>query len=1017
MPTDNHQEPQLRINVLGPVECWFGGERVRLGGLVQERVLVALVLEAGQVLSVAQLVDAVWEEESSPATATHQVRKAVARLRQLIPGGAGILVTETSGYRAGLTSDQSDLRQFTAHLAGARTALANRDEESAADHLERALSLWRGEVLAGEGGQLIRGAGAALLERRTAAVEQLINLRLARGESSELVGELRTHVAAHPLRERPRGLLMLALFRSGRQAEALEEFGRVRSLLADELGIDPGNDLAALHERILRNDPDLVVTAPEPPARHPPGPRSEPESRQRVHSLPNDLTDFIGRKQELEILRQRMDAPPTRGPRVLAIDGMGGAGKTSLAVRAAHAVAERYPDAQLYLDLRGFTPAEQPMSAPAAAEALLRMLSVPTGNLPDEPAARIEFWRATITERSVLLLLDNVSDVAQVRPLLPPDSRSLVLITSRTRLIDLDGAHWISLGTMSNEDSTAMATTVLSDQRTAAEPEAVASLIELCGHLPLALRIALSRLANRPRWPIAYLVDRMSDESRRLDELRSDERGVELTLKISYEGLDAHHRASFRLLGLHPGRDLDVSSAAALFGCSEAEAETTLEVLLDAHLLQQHEFGYYAFHDLVRSFVRQILKSSDHADTADVPNALKSLLDYLVHTSDHVCNMVFNGRMRLPTGLSDPPPVPAQLADHKTARAWLARERATLEAAAVLAHEHGFDRHAAHLTRNVVFELDTIGLYTEFAEITRLSVLSSRRLGDRELLHLSLANSAVANWKLGRFETGMLAASEALDIARDLGDKRGFAKGIGMLGLLTAHTGRFDEALPMLQESISIKRDLGVGRAEAESLVNLSSLYEEWGRYPEAVEAANRAVALDDELHIHGQQIIACASLAQAHLGLHAYEEADEQLGVARTLVEEFGAPAGNGALVFALSALTHHRLGRHELSRQYADMALRSHRGHWTTTRQVEIDNIIGRLRRAQGRHADALAHHRSAYEVASAIGYRIAEARALAGLGEAEKALGRTEAAQEHLRRASEGFADMGVPTEARE
>ncbi|HEX6344799.1 AfsR/SARP family transcriptional regulator [Umezawaea sp.] len=1015
MPTDSSQDSRLRINVLGSVECWFGGERVRLGGLVQERVLVSLVLEAGQVLSVAQLVDAVWED-SSPATATHQVRKAVARLRQLIPGGSGVLVTETSGYRAVLTTDQADLLQFNAFLAGARTAMLDRDEESAADHLERALALWRGEVLSGEGGQLIRGAGAALLERRTAAVEQLINLRLARGESAELVGELRALVAAHPLRERLRGQLMLALFRSGRQADALEEFGQVRSLLADELGIDPGTDLTALHERILRNDPDLVVPAPAAPARHPPRPLPEPDPPRQTRSLPNDLTDFIGRKQELEILRLLIDAPPNRGPRVLAIDGMGGAGKTSLAVRTAYSVAERYTDAQLYLDLRGFTPAEQPMSAPAAAEALLRMLGVPTGNLPDEPAARVEFWRASVADRSVLLLLDNVSDVAQVRPLLPANPRSLVLITSRTRLIDLDGAHWISLGTMSSEDSTAMAATVLSDQRAAAEPEAVADLVELCGHLPLALRIALSRLANRPRWSIAYLVDRMSDESRRLDELRSDERGVELTLKISYEGLDARHRASFRLLGLHPGRDIDVSSAAALFGCSESAAETTLETLLDAHLLQQHEFGYYAFHDLVRSFVRQTLNSTDHGDAADVPTALESLLDYLVHTSDHVCNLLFAGRVRLPTGLANPPPVPPQLLDHKNARVWLARERATLEAAAVLAHERGFDRHTAHLTRNVVFQLDAIGLYTEFAEITELSVRSSRRLGDRELLHLSLANSAVANWKLGRFEAGIAAISEALEIARELGDTRGVAKGIGMLGLLTAHTGRFDEALPMLQESIGIKRELGVARAEAESLVNLSSLYEEWGRYPEAVEAASRAVALDDEHHIHGQQIIACASLAQAHIGMHAYEKADAHLGVARALVEEFGAPAGNAALVFALSALALHRLGRHDLSNHYADMALRNHRGHWTTTRQVEIDNIVGRLRRAQGRYSDALTHHESACEVAAAIGYRIAEARALAGIGEAENALGHTEAAREHLRRADESFAAMGVPPAAR-
>ncbi|HET6478989.1 MAG TPA: BTAD domain-containing putative transcriptional regulator [Actinoplanes sp.] len=1020
MNIDSRREARpagLRINVLGPIEAWSGDERIRLHGVVQERVLAALVLEAGRVLTVTQLVDAVWED-FGPATATHQVRKAVAALRQLIPGGAEVIVTETSGYRAVLSTDQSDLLEFSMLLAGAKAAASGQDTESATDQLQRALALWRGPVLADEGGQLIRSSCATLEERRNAGIEELISLRLARGENAGLVGELRAYVAAQPLRERLRGQLMLALFRSGRQADALGEFAQVRSLLADDLGIDPCTDLTALHERILRNDPDLAgpAAAPEGPVWYRPALEASP----RACFLPNDLADFVGRKRELESLQLYIDDVLSRGPCVIAIDGMGGAGKTSLAVRAAYAAAERYPDAQLYLDLRGYTPAEQPMSAAAAATALLRMLGVPVSRLPDEPLACIDFWRATVAGQSVVLLLDNVSDVAQVRPLLPPNSRSLVLITSRTRLIDLDGARWMSLGTMSGEDSAAMAASVLSKERTAGEPEAVAELVELCGHLPLALRIALSRLANRPRWSISYLVDRMSDESRRLDELRSEERGVELTLKISYEGLESRHRASFRLLGLHPGRDLDVSAAAALLGCLPAEAEDTLEALLDAHLLQQHEFGYYAFHDLVRSFVRQLLKSTDQGDTGDATSALKGLLDYLVHTSDHACNILtrglLKGRKPIPTGVTNPPPVPPQLNDEKNARAWLARERPTLEAAVVLAIDGGFDRHVAHLTRNVVGQLDAVGMYREFAEIAGLSVISCRRLGDRELLRLSLSNMALAYWRLGRFEAGVQAASEALDIATELADRSSIAKDIGILGLLDAFLGRFDDALPRLQEAIRIKRELGAARMEAESLVNLSSLYEQWEHYPEAAAAAGRAVALDGERQVYEHQVVAYVDLALAHLGLRSYLEADEQLSNARALVEEFGSPAGEYAMVFAVSALTRHLLGDHDLSHRYAELALGHHRSHWTAIRQVEIDNIMGRLRRAQSRYADAVTHHQDAYTVALAIGYRIAEARALAGLAEAEIALGHTEAGQEHQRRATDTFADMGVPPKAR-
>ncbi|WP_328611553.1 tetratricopeptide repeat protein [Amycolatopsis sp. NBC_00345] len=1012
MSSAQRAESPLRINVLGSVECWDGDERVHLGGLIQERVLAALVLEAGRVLSVSQLVDAVWEDVP-PATAAHQVRKAVARLRQIIPGGGGLIITQASGYRVSADAAQLDVKQFSALLDQARAELADRRAGEAVEHLEGALALWRGTVLSGDGGEPIRAAGTALLERRAAAIEQLIDLRLARGETAELVGELRAYVAAYPLQERLRGQLMLALFRSGRQADALEEFERVRALLSEDLGIDPGSDLTRLHERILRNDPALARPVPEagprPVAEVPAGPPAA------AHALPHDLPDFVGRERELDHLRSYLETASSQGPRIVAIDGMGGVGKTSFAVRAAYSVSGRYPDGQLYLDLHGFTPAGQPMTAPAAAEALLRMLGTPVDHLPDGASVRLNLWRATIAEKSVVLLLDNVSDVAQVLPLLPPNSECLVLITSRTRLVDLDGVLWISLGTMTDEDSAAMASAVLTSQRTAVEPEALAELIELCGHLPLAIRIALSRLANRPRWSIGYLVDRMSDESRRLDELRSGERGVELTLKISYEGLKAKDREAFRLLGLHPGRDIDVHSAAALLGTSPEEAEATLEVLLDAHMLQQYEFGYYRFHDLVRSFVHRLLRVAGQSAGGDISPALGRLLDYLVCASDQVCDLLFAGRLSVPAGGIGRQAVPPELDEPEQARKWLERERTTLLAAAVLAHEQGLDRHVTLLARNVVFQLDAAGLYSEFAEASQLAVASSRRLGEPELLRLSLSNLAVANWKLGRFDAGIAASSEALKIADDLGDRRGFAKDTGMLGLFKGTTGQFDEALGLLRESIRLKRELGAARTEAESLVNLSSLYEQWGRYPEAVEAAGQALALDLELDIREHQIVARADLALAYLGVHADEEADEQLARDRELVEDFGA-AGEVAMVFALSALTNQRLGRHEEAARYAEIVREHRREHWNPTRQVVIDNILGKLYRAQGNDSDAALLHEAARTVAASIGYRVEEARALLGLGAAESALGRTEEGQRHQRRAEEIFTELGVPPDAR-
>ncbi|WP_328458208.1 AfsR/SARP family transcriptional regulator [Amycolatopsis sp. NBC_00438] len=1007
----SRQETGLRINVLGSLECWSGTRRIHLGGAVQERVMVALLLESGQVLSISQLVDSVWDDDP-PATATHQVRKAVARLRQVIPAGGEVIVTEGPGYRAVLPAEQVDLNVFLNLLEKARRASSDRNWDEAATHLQGALALRRGSVLAGSGGPAIKAADVALQERYLDAVEQLTDLRLSRGESRELVSELREHVAAHPLREKLRAQLMLALYRSGRQADALEEYRKVGALLSEELGIYPGSDLSDLYERLLRNDPAL-----EPPREAPePARAAEPPAAVVARTLPYDLADFTGRKPELDGLLSRLDAPADRGPRIVAIDGMGGVGKTSLAVRAAHLLAERYPDGQLYVNLRGYTSGGQPLSPRNAAEALLGMLGVEADQLPDDAEARARLWRTMTAESRLIVLLDNAFDVAQVWPLLPLGPGSLVLVTSRTRLIDLDGAHWLSLGTMTTEDGVAMAARVLGTRRVEAEADAAAELVALCGHLPLAMRIALSRLGNRPRWPIGYLVDRMSDESRRLDELKSGERGVDLTLRISYEGLGPRHRTAFRMLGVHPGRDIDVYSSAALLGLSPHTAEAVLEVLLDAHMLQQHEIGYYTFHDLVRSFVNQLDQvECAGTDAGQVAAGYERLLDYFVDVTDHVCDLLFPGRARLPAGTGESDPALPHLPTREAARKWLDREQATLREAVALAHGRGFDRHVARLARNVVFQLDADGLFAEFVEMAQVSVVSSRRLGDAELLRLSLSNSAVANWKLGKFAEGIEAASEALAIASDLGDRRGVAKDTGMLGLLLCTCGRFDEALPLLQESIRIKRELGAGRAEAESLVNLSSLYEQWGRYAEAVDTAKRALTLNRELGARENELVALIDLSLAHLGTGAVEEADEQLRVARELGEDFGAP-GDVALVYALSALAGYRLGRVEQARRFVDLGLAHQKAHWTPIRRVVIDNLIGRLRRLEGDYAEALVLHERAHALAAGIGYRIEEARALVGLSDVHAARGAADQATDCLERAGEIFRTAGVPPRAR-
>ncbi|MFJ3646311.1 AfsR/SARP family transcriptional regulator [Streptomyces murinus] len=1000
----------LRFNLLGALEVWEGGTKLRLGGAIQERVLLMLLLESGKMLPVSRLVEAVWDEDP-PATAPHQVRKAVADLRRRIPGGSETLVTEGPGYRVVVTETQLDLAEFDARLRTAKEALAAGNPARAVDALQATLALWRGPLLSGESTPVIERASVMLEERRLAAAEQLFDLRLGLGESAELVVDLRQLVHQNPLRETLRGQLMLALYRSGRQAAALEEYAEARRLLGEELGIDPGPELTRLHEGILRESPELAAA---PKSWEAPSPLPAAPGIKAPSTLPHDLADFTGRDRELQELLGYARHEDDRATRIVAIDGMGGSGKTTLAVRAAHRLAGAYPDGQIHIDLRGYTPGEQPVTTGAALASLLRTMGVPGPGqqLPEDDAGRAALWRATLRGKRVLLLVDNATEAGTILHLLPASPDCLLLVTSRARLVDLDGADWISIGLMSPEESATLIEDILGRQRVSAEPEAAAELARLCGYLPLALRIATARLRNRPRWTLAYLVERLRDETRRLDELSLGERSIAATLRLSYQALDKDSRTAFRTLALHPGGDIDVYSAAALLGMDVRIAEDTLERLLDVHLVLQPEIGLYTMHDLVRSFVRSLRGEPTAQDDGA---AVERLLDYYLTATEAACEVLFPGRRRRPTGI---PPSTAELPDlthEKLAQVWFSREHPGLLSLVTLAERSGHDRHAVCLARNLVFHLNARGHLQEFAQLCRLAVTAARRLGDLDLLGVSLSNLGVACWKLGRYEEGVKVAEEGRDVAARLGDRHTQAHTESTLGLYKSLLGRFPEALVHLQWAITCERELDSPRAEAESLTALSALYEQWGKYPEAAEAARRAMRLAEQLGRQGGKLVALTDLALAQTGLGDYAEADETLALARQLCDE-SMDQGHVAMTLALSADIAQRLDRPNESSGFADRALALARAGSSPLRQAKLENVIGRVLRRKQEYASALALHSSAHELASSVGHRVEEAYALAGLAGAAAALGDEAWAAEHAAQAEELFSAMGIPPNAR-
>ncbi|MBV2153028.1 AfsR/SARP family transcriptional regulator [Kitasatospora sp. SUK 42] len=942
---------------------------------MNEKVLTLLLLAPGQVLSVPRIVEGIWGD-APPETATHQVRKAVSNLRTRLPDGKLLIETAGSGYRIAINDEDLDSTRFVGAVQRAHALLGEERNAEAAVEFRAALGLWRGQALDDRGSAVISAASAALEERRMAALEQLLALRMDSGEGPELIGELRDLIAANPLRERLYGHLMLALYRSGRRADALDVFRSVQRLLREDLGVDPGPALIGLHEAVLRDSPDLLI-APAAPRTAPKAagpPPHRPPTIPRL--LPNDLPDFVGRTAELEAVVAAAAEAESAGGRIVAVDGIGGCGKTSFAIRAAHAIAGAFPDGQIFIDLQSHSPDEEPISANAALGILLRALGRRPDEIPDDLPGRTSMWRNCLTGHRYLLVLDNVREVGQIRPLLPATAGSIAIVTSRARLVDLDGARWVSLRELSPLESSAFLARTLGADLVAADLRGARDLAEFCGHLPLALRIATARLLNRPGWTLDRMVRRLADQARRLDELSSTDRSVEATLRSSYDAMEPPVRTAFRLTAQHPGGALDVHSAAALLGRDLPAADSALESLMDARFLQLRNDGRYGFHDLVRAFALRLCDSDGEAGIA-----LRRLLDFYCQASDDACTRLFPYWRRLDTPFRPETPNLPRFPDHGAALDWLDREHAGLIAVVRRAEQERLDLHAAYLARNLVYYLNLRGYFEDYYEVAKIAVACARRLGDSSLLLLSLSNLAAVCWKVGRLSEGVAAADEGLAAAIAIRDAHAEARCRGTLGMLLTTVGTYEAALPHLERSIALGTETGLLRETAESLTVLSMLHEHRGDYRRSIESARTAVDLSRRLHAVEIEITALTDQAVAHLRSGELAQARACVEQARPLSDESKLP-GNVALLLAVCAEVEALGGDLAAAAGSGARALRLAEASRTPVRQAAVANIVGRVRIVVQDCEGALEAHRYAYRHASAIGYRIEAVRALEGM-----------------------------------
>ncbi|MFE5791323.1 BTAD domain-containing putative transcriptional regulator [Streptomyces sp. NPDC056503] len=1013
---ENALDPGLDFRILGSLECRLDGAPVRLRGRLQERLLVHLLLSRNQVVPLARLVEAVWDEEY-PETASHQIRKMVSDLRQRLPPLKGLLTAVGPGYRLLLADESVDQGRFEAGTALARVALRDGRQRRALGHLASALALWRGPLLDEPGSRLLQAASDALEEQRIAALEQFFDVHIALGESDDVLEALREAVNDHPTRETLCGQLMVALYRGDRQAEALDEYHRLRGVLDESHAIEPGPVISALYQRILRGDPELAgpAAAPDITAAEPPEP---PE----VNTLPYDLPDFTGRNQVLDLLDavgsgthpgSPSGAASPGGPRIVAIDGMGGSGKSALAIHAAHRVAALYPDGRLYLDLQGFTPGARPMSEHEALAFLLGSMGVPDECLSTNSQLLTARWRSLTSRRRVLVVLDNAVSAAQVRPLLPHSSESLVIVASRRRLSDLDGAIALSPGMLSPTESVALLEGVLGRARVRAEEEQAWRIAELCGHLPLALRICAARLLHRTHWKLEELADRLAEQSRIIDELTSGERSLWACLSTSYAALGTAQRTVLSRLGSLPVRDFDSHTAAAVLGTGLLETEQVLEGLLDVHLLEQRARGRYSFHDLVRAFAiaqqPDRHDGTDGASGADGDEPLARLMGYLARVSDIACAQLFPGRAEpVEVGAAAPARLPT-IVDVESALTWFDAEQRGMLAVLRAGAAGPWHELTSTIARNLVFYLHMRGTAELLQESAAIGLAAARALGDGHLIRISLTNVGVALWRLGRFDEAVRHLEGALSLAVEAADEPGQVSILNRLGVCHERTGRYAECEAVLLRALSLLRNHPAPQEEATARNSLSTLYSIKGEFADARAHAESALRLDAAVDI-STRINLLNALATSLLRQDAPECARERIAEALRLDRKMG---GTQAGVHSLVLLAETHIAEDDPRRAWesVDEAL-SRLDGGPSVHSCATLRTAGRIHLALGHTGRAHECFTAALEYAEATGYRLESARARSGLAAVAEHEGRTRAADEHQAAACAIYDGLGLP-----
>ncbi|MGH8902551.1 MAG: AfsR/SARP family transcriptional regulator [Egibacteraceae bacterium] len=1070
----------MEFRILGPLEVLLNGEPVDLGGIKPRTVLAMLLLRRGRVVSKDKLVDHLWGHDP-PGTPQSTLQTYISHLRAALepdrPRRADpqVLVTQPPGYLLRVTDDQLDATRFERLLQQGTADLRFGKAELAVTKLQEGLGLWRGSVLADfPDPAFARAEIAHLTGLRLVAKEHRVAAELALGRHRELVAPLEMLIQQHPQQESLRRLLMLALYRSGRQAEALRVYHEARATLCEELGIDPSPELRSLYQAILHQRPELdwhpeapqerflipyseprhgppaatsgtgvVIVGrrgeldryPRPSLRGdqagedrgatralPSGPVQETTaSRAELFQLPPDLGDFVDRDVPSARLRGLLQHEGRHPSAVMisAISGKAGVGKSVFAIHIAHEIKYRFPDGQLYVNLRGLdTPV--PETADVLADFLLALEVDPT-DIPDGLTSRASLYRARLRGRRVLVVLDNAADEAQIRPLLPWSEGCAVLVSSRRRLAGLEGAVTLELDVMEAHQAVELLGKVAGEERVCAEPEAADEIVRLCGCLPLAVRIAGARLATKRHWRLAAFAARLRDERRRLKELRAGDLEIRASFALSYAELSPDEQRAFRLLGILDAPDFPAWVAAALLDSRLDVAEERVEQLIDAQLVEacaESQTGQirYRFHDLLRAFARDCLDKEEPAalQRAALERALSAYLKSTVQAGTRLGRDYYRigGSRTLRSGESDDLSL-AQVVEADPL-AWFNAEQDNLITAVAQAHEAGLWQLCWELADSLAALFESRAEWSAWELANKLALDATRQAADREAEAYILLSIGKVQRHL-RGPEAMVRADRPFDEARAifaaLGDERGTAYARLETGVTHRYHGRFQDALAELERCLLLFRQFRDELGEAAALRNIGIIYRHRGQYEEAIDCLTRALAVFQLGNSHLPAALTLRQLGIIHRNRGHLDDArictEQSLSLFRKIENRPGESLALGSL-----GKVHLRSGLLDDARACLEECLLIYRELGNRGGEAWALDGLGDLYRAEGHFEDARECYRRAVPVFQETGGRIGEADARLGLGRVNAALGLVDDAMECFVQGLHVFQESGLP-----